>query len=76
MNQTDQLLCRWCGEPIENPKRGQRFCCSQHRYLWHQAQRISPAQFDERIRVIVRQELKRAGVALGGDRAGESPAAK
>ena len=59
MNPTDQVPCRWCGERIDNPKRGQRFCCSQHRYLWHQAQRISPAKFDERVRAIVRDEFAR-----------------
>jgi len=64
MTSADQTHCRWCGEPIEAPRRGQRFCCSKHRYLWHQAQRVSPAQFDERVRAIVRQELKRAGLPV------------
>ena len=66
MTLPDQILCRWCGEPITAPRRGQRFCCSRHRYLWHQAQGFSPAQFQEKVTAIVRRELKRAGVALPG----------
>lgn len=62
MNRIDEILCRWCGEPISTPKRNQKFCCPEHRYLWHQAQRISPAKFDERVRAIVREELGRAGI--------------
>ena len=65
MNPADQVPCRWCGEPIEAPKRGQRFCSAKHRYLWHQAQRISPAKFEERARAIVRDELGKAGVCVG-----------
>ena len=38
----------------------------RHRYLWHQAQGFSPAQFQEKVTAIVRRELKRAGVALPG----------
>jgi hypothetical protein len=59
MSQPDQSPCRWCGEAINAVKPGQKFCCARHRYLWHQAQRISPAKFDERVRVIVRDELRR-----------------
>jgi len=32
---------------------------SRHRYLWHQAQRFAPAQFEEKVTAIVRRELKR-----------------
>ena len=65
MTTIDQLHCRWCGEPINAPKRGQRFCCSKHRYLWHQAQRIPPSKFDERVRAMVQAELKIVGVRPG-----------
>jgi hypothetical protein len=64
MGEPSQHVCRWCGEPIRDPKPGQRFCCSKHRWLWHQAQRFSPSQFEERVTAIVRRELKRAGVAV------------
>ncbi len=57
MSETIPSLCRWCGEPIASPRRGQKFCCDRHRYLFHQGQRISPAKLDERIRAIVREEL-------------------
>jgi hypothetical protein len=30
-------------------------------HLWHQAQRIPPARFDERVRAIVREELAKCG---------------
>ena len=60
MNNSTQTTCRWCGSAIPNPQREQRFCSSSHRYRWHTAQRISPANFDERVRAIVRDELKRA----------------
>jgi hypothetical protein len=43
---------------LSNPKRSQKFCCARHRYFWHQNQRISPARFEERVR-IVREELQR-----------------
>jgi hypothetical protein len=56
-----ETTCRWCDSAIVNPKRDQRFCCASHRYRWHAAQRISPASFEERVRAIVRDELKRAG---------------
>ena len=59
MTNATQTVCRWCSGAIEQTKRGQRFCCSSHRYLWHQAQRISPARFEERVRAIVREELSR-----------------
>jgi hypothetical protein len=59
MTNPTQPVCRWCSSPVANPKRAQRFCCSRHRYLWHQAQRISPARFEERVRAIVREELTR-----------------
>ena len=65
MSNASQTVCRWCDSPVHNPKREQRFCCSSHRYLWHQAERISPARFDERVRAIVREELAR----LAHDRA-------
>jgi len=37
-------------------------CGPKHRYLFHQARRISPAEFDERVRTIVRDELDRLDV--------------
>ena len=68
MNQPDSHSCRWCGEPITAPRQGQKFCRDQHRYLWHKAQRISPAQLDSRIdaridariREIVKDEINKA----------------
>jgi hypothetical protein len=54
---------------------GRSSAATGHRYAFHKAQRVSPAQFDEVVRVIVRQELKRAGVAVAGDRSPEVPAA-
>jgi len=62
VNVNESIPCRWCGEPISAPKRNQKFCCREHRYLWHQGQRISPAKFDERVRAIVRDELGRIGI--------------
>jgi hypothetical protein len=64
MNQPDPIPCRWCEAAIGAPKAGQKFCCANHRYLWHKAQRISPARFDERVRSIVREELRSAGITL------------
>ena len=71
-----QTTCRWCGNAIANPKREQRFCSSSHRYRWHKAQQIAPASFEQRVRAIVRGELKRAAdrlrpapLLLHGDRA-------
>jgi hypothetical protein len=61
MNQANQSHCRWCGELIAQPRRGQKFCSNQHRYLWHQGQRISPAKLEERVRAIVREELAQRG---------------
>jgi hypothetical protein len=57
MSDTIPALCRWCNEPITSPRRGQKFCCDRHRYLFHQNQRISPAKLDERIRAIVKEEI-------------------
>ena len=71
----DRNACKWCGQLIPNRKDGQRFCSDAHRYAFHKSQRITPGQLEERIRGIVRQELKRAGVPGDGDRATESPAA-
>jgi hypothetical protein len=65
MNDSTLPSCRWCGELITAPKRGQKFCCARHRYLWHQNQRISPARLDERIRAIVREEIKLALATSG-----------
>jgi hypothetical protein len=73
--QQDAYPCKWCGQPIPNRKDGQKFCCDAHRYAYHKAQHISPGQLGERIRTIVRQELKRAGLPVAADRAIESPAA-
>jgi len=58
MDSPTEPRCRWCGELIPAPRRGQKFCCDRHRYLWHQNQRISPAQLDQRVRAIVREEIK------------------
>jgi hypothetical protein len=58
MSQTDVLHCRWCDEPIPNPQARPEICSDRHRYLVHQNQRISPAKFDEKVRAIVREELK------------------
>jgi hypothetical protein len=63
MNTPAEPRCRWCGELISAPRPGRRFCCDRHRYLWHQNQRVSPAKLDERIRAIVREEIK---LALSG----------
>jgi hypothetical protein len=67
MQKPTQTTCRWCGSPITTPNREQRFCCSSHRYRWHQARRISPADLEERVRAIVRDLLKRmtaGGIAV------------
>jgi uncharacterized Zn finger protein (UPF0148 family) len=45
--------CRWCGTPLESRKKGQKFCCANHRYQWHKAQKISPGKLEEKIREIV-----------------------
>lgn len=58
MSVTDQDHCRWCGAAISRPKRGQKFCSSNHRYLWHKNQLISPAQLERKISEIVRKEVK------------------
>jgi hypothetical protein len=71
MSQPDISLCRWCSEAISSPRRGQKFCCDRHRYLWHQGKRISPAKLDERIRAIVREELNKVPTATGMDRAND-----
>lgn len=70
MSSPDQCHCRWCGALIERPRRGQKFCSDNHRYLWHKKQRITPAQLegkiremvDERIRVKLDEELTRRGI--------------
>ena len=62
MSQLNKYPCKWCGQPIANRKDGQKFCSDEHRYAFHRSQRISPAQFDERVRAIVRDEIKRAAV--------------
>jgi hypothetical protein len=55
MNETTLARCKWCAEPIEARRLGQKFCCRQHRYLWHRNQRISPGQLDARIREVARE---------------------
>jgi hypothetical protein len=62
----NEYPCKWCGTPIPNRKDGQKFCSDEHRYAFHRSQRISPAQFDERVRAIVRQELKTLGLQPTG----------
>jgi hypothetical protein len=70
MSHQDGYPCKWCGQPIANRKDGQKFCSDEHRYAFHRSQRISPAQFDERVRAIVRQELKTLGLQpTGGENA-------
>ena len=62
MAKEDQPRCRYCGEVVEHPRRGQKFCSDKHRYLWHKGQMISPAKLEERIRAIVSEELAKRGV--------------
>jgi len=61
MTQPDETHCRWCGELIERPKRGQKFCSPNHRYRWHKAQQVAPGKLEDMVRAIVREELARAG---------------
>jgi hypothetical protein len=63
MSEPKAYPCKWCGQPITGRKDGQKFCCDEHRYAWHKTQRISPGQLEERVRAIVREELRRAGRA-------------
>src|ERR1035441_4080234 len=37
----------------------EQFCCNQHRYQWHKAQRIWSGQLEESIRESLREELER-----------------
>jgi hypothetical protein len=57
MTEANPNPCRWCGESIEAPRKGQRFCSDKHRSLWHQHQRIYPGKLEERIRAIVKEEI-------------------
>src|SRR5215469_9401863 len=68
MTGPDQILCRCCGEPIANPRRGQKFYCDRHGYLWHQSQRISAAKLEEKIRAIVRTNYNRPWKRIGAGR--------
>ena len=58
MTDQGQTRCRWCGIVILRHKKNQKFCCPNHRYLFHRNQLISPAKLEERVREIVREELK------------------
>jgi hypothetical protein len=73
--QRNVYRCKSCRKEIPNRKDGQKFCSDACRYAFHRAQRFSPGEFDKRVRAIVREELKRAGVPITEDRAIESPAA-
>ena len=73
MTHPDPNPCRWCGTPITSPRQGQKFCCDQHRYQWHKAQRISPGQLEERIRAIVREELERRLQGRGSEELATAP---
>jgi hypothetical protein len=59
MGKGDQQHCRYCGDLVERPRRGQKFRSDRHRYLWHRGQMIWPAKLEERIRAIVKEELAR-----------------
>ena len=64
MSESNKDACKWCGQVIPNRKDGQKFCCDAHRYAYHKGQRVAPGQLEERVRAIVRDELKRAGVQV------------
>ena len=59
MNDKSEPRCRWCGAVIINHKQKQKFCCPSHRYLFHKNQLISPSKLEERVREIVREELRK-----------------
>jgi hypothetical protein len=64
MIETKEYPCKWCGTPITNRRDGQKFCSDEHRYAFHKSQRISPMQLDEKVRAIVRDELRKAGLQV------------
>jgi hypothetical protein len=51
----------------------EQFCCNQHRYQWHKAQRIWPGQLEERILESVREKLERRLQRRGVRELTESP---
>ena len=62
MNKPNEYHCRWCGKALEVRREGQKFCCPDHRYEFHKAQRITPGKLEEKVRAIVREELKATGL--------------